>query len=82
MTGVSIATIIPIVFSLSVKKFPTRSNEISGLIMMAISDGAVIPWYCWPVGFIYPGNYLSNSIAARINGATPFVSLSNLFSLT
>lgn len=43
MTGVSIATIFPIVFSLSVEKFPTRSNEISGLIMMAISGGAVIP---------------------------------------
>jgi fucose permease len=43
MTGISIATIFPIVFALSVEKLPTRSNEISGLIMMAISGGAVVP---------------------------------------
>jgi fucose permease len=43
MIGISIATIFPIVFALSVEKYPTRSNEISGLIMMAISGGAIIP---------------------------------------
>jgi fucose permease len=43
LSGLSIATIFPIVFALSVEKFPTRSNEISGLIMMAISGGAIIP---------------------------------------
>jgi MFS transporter, FHS family, L-fucose permease len=43
VTGVAIANIFPLVFSLSVEKYPTRSNEISGLIMMAISGGAVIP---------------------------------------
>ncbi len=43
VTGIAIATIFPIVFALSVEKFPTRSNEISGLIMMAISGGAVLP---------------------------------------
>ena len=43
ITGVAIANIFPLVFALSVEKYPTRSNEISGLIMMAISGGAVIP---------------------------------------
>ena len=43
ITGVAVANIFPLVFSLCVEKFPTRSNEISGLIMMAISGGAVIP---------------------------------------
>ncbi|HOU96457.1 MAG TPA: MFS transporter [Bacteroidales bacterium] len=43
VTGIAIATIFPIVFALSVEKFPTRNNEISGLIMMAISGGAVLP---------------------------------------
>ena len=43
LTGIAIATIFPIVFALSVEKFPTRRNEISGLIMMAISGGAIIP---------------------------------------
>jgi MFS transporter, FHS family, L-fucose permease len=43
VTGLAIANIFPLVFSLSVEKFPTRSNEISGLIMMAIAGGAIIP---------------------------------------
>jgi fucose permease len=43
ITGIAIANIFPLVFALSVEKFPTRSNEISGLIMMAISGGAIIP---------------------------------------
>ena len=37
------ANIFPLVFSLTVQKYPERSNEISGLMMMAISGGALIP---------------------------------------
>ncbi len=43
MIGFAVANIFPLVFSLTVEKFPIRSNEISGLMMMAISGGAVIP---------------------------------------
>jgi len=43
MTGLAVANIWPLVFSLTIGKFPDRSNEISGLVMMAISGGAVIP---------------------------------------
>jgi fucose permease len=43
MIGLSVANIWPLVFSLAVEKYPTRSNEISGLMMMAICGGAVIP---------------------------------------
>jgi FHS family L-fucose permease-like MFS transporter len=43
MIGLSVANIWPLVFSIAVGKYPTRSNEISGLMMMAISGGAVIP---------------------------------------
>ena len=43
MIGLSVANIFPLVFSITVEKYPTRSNEISGLMMMAISGGAVIP---------------------------------------
>lgn len=41
--GLGVANIFPLVFSLTVQKFPERSNEISGLMMMAISGGALIP---------------------------------------
>jgi fucose permease len=43
LIGLAVANIWPMVFSIAIEKFPTRSNEISGLMMMAISGGAVIP---------------------------------------
>ncbi len=43
MTGLAVANIWPLVFSIAIEKYPDRSNEISGLMMMAISGGAVIP---------------------------------------
>ena len=43
MIGLSVANIFPLVFAITVEKYPTRSNEISGLMMMAICGGAVIP---------------------------------------
>jgi FHS family L-fucose permease-like MFS transporter len=43
MIGLAVANIFPLVFSITVERYPTRSNEISGLMMMAISGGAVIP---------------------------------------
>jgi len=41
--GLGVANIFPLIFSLTVDKFPLRANEISGLMVMAISGGAVIP---------------------------------------
>jgi fucose permease len=41
--GLAVANIFPLVFSLAVEKFPKRSNEISGLMIMAVSGGAIIP---------------------------------------
>jgi fucose permease len=43
MIGLAIANIWPMVFSIAVERYPARKNEISGLMMMAISGGAVIP---------------------------------------
>jgi len=43
MIGMAVANIWPLVFSITIGKYPERSNEISGLMMMAISGGAVIP---------------------------------------
>jgi len=43
MIGLGVANIFPLVFSLTVEKFPARSSEISGLMIMAVSGGAVIP---------------------------------------
>jgi len=41
--GLGVANIFPLIFSLTVEKYPERANEISGLMIMAVSGGAVIP---------------------------------------
>ncbi|MFC2080303.1 sugar MFS transporter [Bacteroidota bacterium] len=41
--GLGIANIFPLVFSLTVERYPERANEISGLMIMAVSGGAVLP---------------------------------------
>jgi len=41
--GLGVANIFPLIFSLTVEKYPLRSNEISGLMIMAVSGGAAIP---------------------------------------
>jgi MFS transporter, FHS family, L-fucose permease len=43
MMGLGVANIFPLVFSIAIEKFPARSSEISGLMIMAVSGGAVIP---------------------------------------
>jgi fucose permease len=41
--GFAVANIFPLVFSIAVEKYPDRNSEISGLMIMAICGGAVIP---------------------------------------
>jgi fucose permease len=52
MIGLAVANIWPLVFSIAVERYPERNNEISGLMMMAISGGAVIPLVIGWVGDI------------------------------
>lgn len=41
--GLGTGNMFPIVFSLALEKMPDRANEISGLLIMAVSGGAFIP---------------------------------------
>lgn len=41
--GLASSNIFPLIFSLTVKKYADRANEISGLMIMAVSGGAFIP---------------------------------------
>lgn len=43
IVGLGIANIFPLVFSLTIERHPDRANEISGLMIMAVSGGAVLP---------------------------------------
>lgn len=42
--SLGVSNIFPLIFSITVQKLPERSNEISGLMIMAVSGGAVIPF--------------------------------------
>jgi fucose permease len=43
ITGLGIGNMFPIIFTLALNKMPERANEVSGLIIMAVSGGAFIP---------------------------------------
>ena len=43
ITGLGAGNMFPVIFTLALEKMPHRSNEISGLLTMAISGGAFIP---------------------------------------
>jgi MFS transporter, FHS family, L-fucose permease len=43
MAGLGSANLFPLIFAITLEKMPDRANEISGLMIMAISGGAFIP---------------------------------------
>jgi MFS transporter, FHS family, L-fucose permease len=43
LAGMTASNIFPLIFSLTAGKYMDRANEISGLIIMAVSGGAFIP---------------------------------------
>ncbi|TNJ44892.1 MFS transporter [Tamlana fucoidanivorans] len=43
LVGFGSGNLFPLIFSIAVDKMPERSNEISGLMIMAVSGGAFIP---------------------------------------
>ena len=63
IVGLAVANIWPLVFSIAVEKYPARSNEISGLMMMAISGGAVIPLL---IGWVSDIGTIASGIAILI----------------
>ncbi|MCG8578914.1 MAG: MFS transporter, partial [Bacteroidales bacterium] len=44
LISLGVSNVFPLIFSITVGYYPTRSNEISGLMMMAISGGAIFPF--------------------------------------
>jgi len=41
--GLGFANIWPMLFSITIEEKPERSSELSGLMVMAISGGAIVP---------------------------------------
>jgi len=78
LTGLGFANIFPLIFSITVDRYPERSNELSGLMVSAILGGAIIPPIMGLVGdlssvqagFMVPLAcvLLIGWIAVRVNG--------------
>lgn len=43
LLGLAIANVFPIIFSAALRKEPKRANEVSGLLIMGVAGGAVLP---------------------------------------
>ena len=43
MVGLGSGNLFPLIFAITLEKMPDRANEVSGLMIMAISGGAIIP---------------------------------------
>ena len=43
MVGLASGNLFPLIFAITLEKMPTRANEVSGLMIMAISGGAFVP---------------------------------------
>jgi fucose permease len=43
ITGLGSGNLFPLIFAITVEKMPDRANEISGLMIMAVSGGAIVP---------------------------------------
>lgn len=41
--GLAVANIFPLILSITIGRYPDRANEISGLMIMAVSGGGLIP---------------------------------------
>ena len=69
LIGFSAAAIFPLIFSITVSKFDKYSNEISGLMIMAVSGGGIIPFlFGWisDASSITAGMYLFVACAAYL----------------
>ncbi|MEA3478363.1 MAG: MFS transporter [Bacteroidota bacterium] len=43
MVGLASGNLFPLIFAITLEKMPSRANEVSGLMIMAISGGAIVP---------------------------------------
>jgi fucose permease len=75
--GLCSANLFPLIFSITVDKMPERVNEISGLMIMAVSGGAFIP----PLIGIVNTNWGVISGLLLFVGCMTYVSLTGMYVL-
>ena len=79
LVGLAIANIFPLIFSITVDKFPDKVNEISGLMVTAIVGAAIVPLltgyiantslihsFCVPLACIFYVLFIALSVKNKI----------------
>ena len=80
IAGIGFGNIFPLIFSILIDSMPERDNELSGLLVMAIVGGAIIPALMgvvaeWSVqlGFLIPlGIFIYLNFLAIYNMRFPY----------
>lgn len=70
LIGFGFANIFPLVFSIAIDAMPQRTNELSGLMVMAIAGGAIVP----PImGFV------ADKTSTQVGFVVPLVAVAYIF---
>jgi len=76
LTGLASGNLFPLIFAMTLNRMPDRANEVSGLMIMAVVGGALIPPL---VG--YTQNFVSvTSSFLLLLGCAVYIHLASLFS--
>ena len=82
--GLGFANIWPMLFSITVEEKPERASELSGLMCMAISGGAIVPLIMGklvdlglkPLSFVVPGACFAYLLLLSLRGGHRFAAAS------
>lgn len=75
LAGLGSGNLFPLIFSITANKMPDRINEISGLMIMAVSGGAVIP----PLMGMVSQNYGGTASIFVVVGCMVYVLFAGLY---
>jgi fucose permease len=77
MVGLGSANLFPLIFSIALEKMPERANEVSGLMIMAVSGGAFLP----PLMGLVSTNWSVKASFLVLIGAMIYLTYTGIYSL-
>jgi fucose permease len=77
IAGLGFSNVFPIMFALTIEKMPDYANELSGLIILALSGGAIIP----PLMGVLTDRYNVNAIIFVLVFCMLYVTFTAIYSL-
>lgn len=77
MVGLGSANLFPLIFSIALEKMPERANEVSGLMIMAVSGGAFLP----PLMGLVSTNFSVKASFLVLIGAMIYLTYTGIYAL-